>query len=119
MLFLLNHRVLEVETPEALLLERWRTMGCGDPRTMRAQQAIDFVTERFTEIMQLTDIDSDEAYTELAALIVAKTGANSLVFKPTASGRLEPRLQDLPQIVLQTYLRGAANDGGAVQKAAS
>ena len=115
---MLNHRVLQIEAPEALLLERWRTMGCGDPRTLRAQQAIDFVTQRFTELMPEPEELHTEQYRELAALIVAKTGANSLIFKPTASGRLEPRLQDLPQIVLQTYLRGAANDSATIEKVA-
>ena len=117
MLFLLNHQIVEIASPEALLLERWRAMGCGDPRTLRAQQTIDFVTHRFAEISDLPEAEKLEHSRELAALIVAKTGANSLIFKPTASGGLEPRLQDLPQIVLQTYLRGAANDADTEHKA--
>ncbi len=76
------------------------------------------MTERFLALMHTSETETEEAFVELAALIVAKTGANSLTFKPTASGALEPRLQDLPQLVLQTYLRGAANDGVAVQKVA-
>jgi len=34
MLFLLNDKVIEVNAPEAHLLERWRTIGCGDPRQL-------------------------------------------------------------------------------------
>jgi len=49
---------------------------------------------------------------DIAALIIAKTGANSLIMKPTASGGVEPSLRDIPPLVLETYLRGAANDQG-------
>ena len=71
-----------------------------------AQEAIDFAA---SYVGSLRDIDEDTAL-DVAALIISKTGANNLTLKPTASGRLEPRLRDLPQMVLETYQRGAAND---------
>lgn len=100
MLFLLNDKVIEVNAPEAHLLERWRTIGCGDPRQMRAHDAVEFVAARHEDLQSM----------DIAALIIAKTGANSLMLKPTASGGVEPRLRDIPPLVLETYQRGAAND---------
>lgn len=100
MLFLLNDKVIEVNAPEAHLLERWRTIGCGDPRQMRAHDAVEFVAERHEDLQSM----------DIAALIISKTGANSLMLKPTASGGVEPRLRDIPPLVLETYQRGAAND---------
>ena len=100
MLFLLNDKVIEVNAPEAHLLERWRTIGCGDPRQMRAHDAVEFVAARYEDLPPM----------DVAALIISKTGANSLMLKPTASGGVEPRLRDIPPLVLETYQRGAAND---------
>lgn len=110
MLFLLNDKVIEVDMPEARVLGRWREMGCGDPRTLRARQAVDFVKTKFQTLSEHPIEVQDELLKDFAALIVAKTGANSLIFKPTVSGDLEPRLRDVPAIVLETYRRGAAND---------
>lgn len=81
-------------------------MGCGDPRVLRAQEAIDFTAEY---VGALRNIDQDIVL-DVAALIISKTGANNLTLKPTASGKLEPRMRDLPPMVLETYQRGAAND---------
>lgn len=106
MLFLLNDHIVELASPEARLLQRWRTMGCGDPRVLRAQEAIDFTADY---VGALRNIDQDIVL-DVAALIISKTGANNLTLKPTASGKLEPRLRDLPPMVLETYQRGAAND---------
>ena len=110
MLFLLNDRVIEVNAPEAHLLERWRTIGCGDPRQMRAHDAVEFVATHHKDLLSMDADQNDIAYLDIAALIIAKTGANSLILKPTASGGVEPRLRDVPPLVLETYLRGAAND---------
>lgn len=109
MLFLLNDKVIEINTPEAHLLHRWREIGCGDPRTMRAQDAVDFAVKTFQAMSKRAP--EETALHDIAALIIAKTGANCLIFKPTAAGGYEPRLRDVPVLVLETYLRGAANDG--------
>lgn len=113
MLFLLNDRVIELETPEARILGRWREIGCGDPRNLRAHEAVDFVKTRFLSLAGAPEPEFEEDLKDLAALIVSKTGANSLILKPTASGDVEPRLRDVPPIVLETYQRGAANDQAA------
>jgi len=117
-LFLLNHTIFDLEAPEALLLERWPAIGCGDPACLPVHKAVDFVTERFRQLADQPVAEQAERLKELAALIVTKTGANSLTFRLTASGQSEPRLQDLPYPVLQTYLRGAANDENTDRKAA-
>ena len=111
MLFLLNHKVIELDTPEAHLLQRWRDIGCGDPRVLRAQDAVDFAVQRFTSLPLGTE--DQMVFLDIAALIVAKTGANCLILKPTPSGGYEPRLRDVPHLILETYQRGAANDGEA------
>ncbi|MDJ0922625.1 MAG: hypothetical protein QNI84_15965 [Henriciella sp.] len=108
MLFLLNDMIVEIDQPELHLQTVWRSMGCPDPRGMRAQDAVEFVQKKLAGGYPL---NADEAR-NFAALIVAKTGANSLIFKPTASGTLEPRLRHVPTLVLDTYRRGAANEGG-------
>jgi len=107
MLFLLNDTVIEIDAPEARLLSRWRDIGCGDPRSLRAHDAVEFVQRHY---QSLADEKPEDALLDLAALIIAKTGANSLILKPTASGGLEPHLRDVPPMVLETYRKGAAND---------
>lgn len=110
MLFLLNDRVIEIDTPEARVMGRWREIGCGDPRLMRAHEAVEFVkTQVHPWIEQAVHVDED-LLKDLAALIVAKTGANSLVLKPVPGGVFEARLSDVPPLVLETYRAGAAND---------
>ncbi len=111
MLFLLNETIISVAVPEVHLQQRWKTMGCGDPRTMRMQDAVSFVQARVQAAQEKhleLEVDTLRDY---AALIISKTGANCLILKPTASGALEPRLRDVPAMVLETYQRGAANDG--------
>lgn len=110
MLFLLNDKVIEVATPEAHLLERWREIGCGDPRQLRAQDAVAFATACYRDQIEASAAPNPVLYADIAALIIAKTGANSLILKPTASGDVEPRLRDVPPLVLEAYQRGAAND---------
>lgn len=112
MLFLLNDTIIEVAVPEMHVQQRWRDMGCGDPRRLRAQDAISFVQEQVTESQTSGRKLDDEHVRDLAALIITKTGANSLILKPTVGGTIEPRLRDLPALVLETYQRGAANEGG-------
>ena len=114
MLFLLNDMIVEIAVPEMHLQQRWREIGCGDPQTLRAQDALGFVQDKMAEqSAENGNLDEDMAR-DMAALIITKTGANSLILKPTSSGAFEPRLRDLPILVLETYQRGAANDDGAV-----
>lgn len=112
MLFLLNERIVEVAAPEVRLQQRWRELGCGDPHALRAQDAIEFVTRQVSEHVRAGYELCDDKAMDLAALIIAKTGANSLMLKPCASGELEPHLRDVPVMVLETYRRGADNDRG-------
>ncbi|MFN3214193.1 MAG: hypothetical protein ACE37M_13900 [Henriciella sp.] len=112
MLFLLNDKVIEIPAPEAHLLERWREIGCGDPRQLRAHDAVEHAANRYQELLETQSEDDRELLADIAALIIAKTGANSLILKPTASGSVEPHLRDIPPLVLETYQRGAANDQG-------
>ena len=110
MLFLLNDKVIEIGAPEAHLLERWRDIGCGDPRLLRAQDAVEFAAQHFLNFARDTEADHELVAVDIAALIIAKTGANCLILKPNPAGSYEPRLRDVPPLVLETYLRGAAND---------
>ena len=112
MLCLLNDKAIEIAAPEVHLLERWREIGCGDPRLLRAQDAVAFAAKHFAELRNMTASDQELIGADIAALIIAKTGANCLILKPNPAGSFEPRLRDVPPLVLETYLRGAANDGG-------
>ena len=110
MLFLLNDTVIEIKAPEAHLMQSWRRIGCGDPRQLRAQRAIEVAIEHFKGMNAVCPDDQLLRQTDIAALVIAKTGANSLVLKPNAAGGYEPRLRDVPPLVLEAYQRGAAND---------
>ena len=110
MLFLLNDKVIEITAPEAHLMQRWRDIGCGDPRVLRAQSAVEVAVKHFSSRTARSQADADMIEKDIAALIIAKTGANSLILKPNSAGGFEPRLRDIPHLVLETYLRGAAND---------
>lgn len=112
MLFLLNDKVIEIEMPETHLMQRRREIGCGDPRNLRAQQAVEFAVQRFVSLRRAGADEVLAGQKDIAALIIAKTGANSLILKPNAAGGFEPRLRDVPPLVLETYQRGAANDRG-------
>ena len=117
MLFLLNDTVIEIDAPEAHLMRRWRAIGCGDPRQLRAQQVIEFAVARFIDLKHATAAEKALGQADIAALVIAKTGANSLILKPNVAGGFEPRLKDIPPLVLETYLRGAANDREERQRA--
>ncbi len=112
MLFLLNDTVIEIEAPEARVLARWRLMGCGDPRKLRASDAVEFAKTKLHPWMGQTAAADADLLMDIAALIVSKTGANSLILKPIAGGLYEARLQDVRPLVLETFRAGAANDRG-------
>ena len=117
MLFLLNDTVIEIDAPEAHLMQRWRAIGCGDPRQLRAQQAVAFAIERYVGLHSSNLEDQMLGRADIAALIIAKTGANCPILKPNAAGGYEPRPRDVPALVLETYKSGAANDRGQRQHA--
>jgi len=110
MLFLLNDRVIEIEAPEVRVMTRWRELGCGDPRQLRAHDAIEFVKMKLQPLIGNTIAADADLLMDLAALVISKTGANSLVLMPTAGGQFEARLRDVPPLVLETFQAGAAND---------
>lgn len=110
MLFLLNTTIVDVAVPEIHLSQRWRAIGCGEPSSLRAQDAISFVVNQMNIEREAGRQIDDVLAKDLAALIITKTGANSLIIKPVASGGVEPRLRNLPPLVLETYRRGADND---------
>lgn len=117
MLFLLNDTVIEIDAPEAHLMRRWRAIGCGDPGLLRAQQAVEFAVQKYAQLQSASAEEISLARTDIAALVIARTGANSLLLKPNAAGSYEPRLKDVPPLVLETYRRGAANDVQQRQRA--
>jgi len=107
MLFLLNSTIVEVDAPELYVAKHWRRIGCGDPAAMRASDAVDF------SIMVVNDVTGDglaldaETATDLAALIIAKTGANAALF----DGNNTAKLNVLPEVVLQGLQRELSKGG--------
>lgn len=101
MLFLLNTSIVEIDAPELHLAKNWRRIGCGDPSALRASDAIDFaimvVHGHISEGLQIDETTAED----LAALIIAKTGANAALFP----GQNDARLNVLPEPVLQGLQR--------------
>lgn len=97
MLFLLNKSIIEVDAPELHLARNWKRIGCGDPATLFASDAVNFaimvVNSHATDNLA---IDPQTA-TDLAALIISKTGANAALFP----GENNAKLNVLPEVVLQ------------------
>jgi len=111
MLFLLNEQIVDVAIPEIHLSKRWKVLGCGDPGSMRAREALEFVA-------RVVSAHADEGVPlelslveDLASLIIAKTGANAALF-PVTDGRVgEARLTILPETILAS-LREKHVQGG-------
>jgi len=106
MLFLLNDQIVDVDAPEARLARRWKTLGCGDPRSLMARDALDFAkavvdSHRRDDVYMDADLVGD-----LASLIISKTGANAALFLTVG----EPRLTLLPANILAS-LQDKLNDG--------
>ena len=113
MLFLLHDTLVDVAVPAFHLERRWPRLGCGAPHAMTALDVIEFVQKRLND-MRAAGISTDELTArDLASLVVARTGANSLVLRRTADGATEPVLKIIPQYVMEAYASGAANDEGA------
>lgn len=111
MLFLFNDRIVSVDEPELHLARRWRVIGCGEPHGMRAREAIDFVRAVVEQAMS-GDAGIDEpTLVDLAALVIAKTGANAIQFRPRAEGGTDPRLLSVEETVLEAF-RASGDTGG-------
>jgi hypothetical protein len=96
MLFLLNDQIVELPIPEVHLSKCWKALGCGDPYGMRAREAIDFAARVVSQNINDGVTLDTELVKDLASLIIAKTGANAVMF-PTVG---EPRLTILPDAIL-------------------
>ncbi|MEQ8557050.1 MAG: hypothetical protein RIB03_01940 [Henriciella sp.] len=110
MLFLLNDRIVEVAVPEMHLECRWKTIGCGRPHALRAHDVVDFVHARLDQARLFNRILTDMEARDLAALIISRTGANSLILRQRSDGSRAPMLRRLPAAVLDVFAQGAAND---------
>lgn len=106
MLFLLNRNVIELDAPELYLEQNWKRIGCGDPVSMMASDAVNFsimvVNAHLSDEMEL----SSETMMDIASLLVTKTGANAALF----TGEEEARLNVLNEAVLEN-LRGGKGLG--------
>lgn len=109
MLFLLNNRVVDVDIPEARLARRWKTIGCGDPYGMRARHALEFTQSLMCDYATKGEIIDEDLAEDLAALLIAKTGANAVLFPSMESAEAEPRLTILPEAILESLKRHLEN----------
>lgn len=101
MLFLLNEYVTEIEAPELRLLKRGAILGFEDIHAMRARDAIEYARSRLQACHDAGAAPDTALVDDLAALIIAKTGANAALF-PVHEGRVsEPRLTILPESILE------------------
>jgi len=100
MLFLLNEFVTEIEAPELRMLKRGPVLGFEDVHAMRAREAIEFARDKLQTCFDAGAAPDAVLVADLAALIIAKTGANAALF-PVHEGRVsEPRLTILPEAIL-------------------
>ena len=107
MLFLLNNDIIDIKAPEAHLARRWKSLGCGEPNALRARDALEFV-KAVIEHHRRDGLDPDiELATDLAALLITKTGANAALFMPRTEGESEPRLTTVPESVLEIMSTGS------------
>ncbi len=118
MLFLLNNQVLDLDFPEYRLARRWRGMGCGDPHAMRAREAVEYAREIIDSARAADAPLATETALDLAALIVAKTGANAAQFVPRAQGPSDVRINTFSPSVLELF-RAAQDDSQSPWRTAS
>lgn len=113
MLFLLNDRVTWIEAPEMHLLKRGALLGVDDLHAMRAREAIELARGKLQACQDSGLRPDDSLITDLAALIIAKTGANAALF-PVHEGQVsEPRLTILPESILEAVRTRLAEGGDA------
>ena len=111
MLFLLNEQIVEVAIPEIHLSKRWKVLGCGDPSGMRAREALEFVARVVSAHVDEGVSLEHSLVEDLAALIIAKTGANAALF-PVTDGRVgEARLTILPETILASLRERHVHEG--------
>ena len=105
MLFLLNNFIVSVDAPEHHLGKFWKRLGCGEPTSLSAEQAIQFATmvveEHAADSLEL----STEVKTDLAALIISKTGANAALFGGHNSAKLNILSEEI-LVRMQNILNG-------------
>lgn len=112
MLFLLNDIVTEIEAPEMRLLVRKAVFG-GDVHGMRPREAMELVRSRLQAVHDRGEVPDRAMVDDLAALIIAKTGANAALF-PVHDGRVaEARLTILPESILDAVRTRLAEGRGA------
>lgn len=112
MLFLLNEFVTEIEAPELRLLKRGPSLGFEDIHSIRAREAIELARSRLQVCHDRGAAPDMGLVDDLAALIIAKTGANAALF-PVHEGRVsEPRLTILPESILEA-VRARLAEGAA------
>ncbi|MFN7054270.1 hypothetical protein [Hyphomonas sp.] len=100
MLFLLNDIVTEVEAPEMRLLARSKLLGV-DVLGLRPREAMDLARRKLQACHDRGGVPDAALVSDLAALIIAKTGANAALF-PVHEGRVaEARLTILPEAILE------------------
>lgn len=111
MLFLLNETVTQIEAPELRLLKRGPALGLQDIHAIRARDAIEYARARLQDCHDQAAMPDPALLADLAALIIAKTGANAALF-PLQAGRVsEPRLTILPESILEA-VRARLAEGG-------
>lgn len=113
MLFLMNDQIAEIEIPEMHLAKRWQSLGCGDPYGMRAREALNFVGRVVGEHIKERIPLEDSLLQDLGALIIAKTGANAVLFPVFGDVVGEPRLTILPETVLASLRERHRREGKA------
>jgi len=100
MLFLLNDIVTEIETPEMRLIVRASAFG-ADVHALRPREAMELVRRKLQACHDRGGVPDTAMVNDLAALIIAKTGANAALF-PVHEGRVaEARLTILPEAILE------------------
>lgn len=114
MMFLLNDAIIEIDAPEVHLSSRWKSIGCGEPYSLMARDAIEFVRVVMDEhAKQSMAVDTLLAQ-DLASLIIAKTGANAILFVNKTGGPSETRLTMIPENVLRQLKERVDGGGQAV-----
>lgn len=101
MLFLFNDKVVRVASPELRLLIAARELGWPDGGAVKPRDAVALVADRLNTHHHAGTLPTAKEERDLAALIIARTGANAALFVHGPDGTLEPRLTLLPETVLE------------------